>query len=38
MAMFWIFLSLVVVIVLGNALVLLRTGAPRGSEKKADQE
>ena len=38
MAMFWVFLSLVVVIVLGNALVLLRTGAPRGSKKKDDHE
>ena len=38
MAMFWISLSLVVVIVLGNALVLLRTLGPRGSEKKGNDE
>jgi hypothetical protein len=38
MVMFWVFLSLVVVIVLGNALVLLRTGVPRGSEKKGSHE
>jgi hypothetical protein len=32
MALFWIFLILVIIMVVGNALILLRTARPSGSK------
>lgn len=37
MALFWIFLTLVIVIVLGNALMLLRSAKPPGSDISRDK-